>query len=364
MTPHRQDALMAVAAFAVGVALLAAGAYDHSKGVPIQLFLVPLAVTCVGVVIRRRRPVTAFVIGVVALAADATMGPSLGTAVVFTDNIYAATLYGPRRLMTVLLRISPLWVLAAGVSTGLQAQSWAWGTVMGFQVGLITVMPVASAAIVRNLRDNARQAALMAEYDRRAAITAERNRMARELHDMVANHFSAIAIQSSAVLSRNDLDAGSVQTIMESIRENSVQGMAEMRSMIGLLRAEGAAEALRPSLTEVDDLVKRTGVTAVVDVQGIPRDLPPAVDLAGYRIVQESLTNALKHGSAPVSVAIDYRPDELVLTIDNPVTDRPRDLPGARAGLIGMEERATLLGGTFEAGPCERGWRVTATLST
>ncbi|WP_245657157.1 sensor histidine kinase [Herbidospora mongoliensis] len=364
MTPNRQDTLMAVAAFAVGVVLLIAGAYDHKSGVPLQLFLIPLAITCVGVVIRRRRPVTALVIGVIALVADASIGPSLGTAVVFSDNVYAASLYGPRKLMTLLLRISPVWALAAGAATGLQTHDWGWGTVMAFQVGLITVMPVTTAAIVRNHRDNARQAAIMAEFDRKAAISAERTRMARELHDLVANHFSAIAIQSSAVLSRKDLDAKSVREIVESIRENSVQGMAEMRGMIGLLRAEGECEALRPSLSAVDDLVKRSGMTTTVDVLGAPRDLPPAVDLAAYRIVQESLTNALKHGSAPVSIAIDYRPDELALTINNPVTDRPRDLPGARAGLIGMHERATLLGGTFEAGPSERGWRVSAILST
>ncbi|WP_245674776.1 sensor histidine kinase [Herbidospora cretacea] len=364
MTPTRQDALMALAAFGVGVVLLVAGAREVKPGVPLELFLVPLAVTCTGVAIRRRRPVTAFVIGVAALAADATIGPSLGTAVVFTDNIYAACLYGPRKLLTVLLRVGPVWALAMGVAAGLHNHDWGWGAVIAFQGGLIIVMPVTTAAIIRNHRDHARQATLMAELDRKAAITAERTRMARELHDLVANHFSAIAIQSSAVLSRTDLDARSVQEIMASIRENSVQGMAEMRGMIGLLRAEGEAETLRPSLSEVGDLVKRSGMTAKVDVRGTPRDLPPAVDLAAYRIVQESLTNALKHGAAPVSIAIDYRPDELALTIDNPVTDRPRELPGARAGLIGMRERAGLLGGTFEAGPCERGWRVSAVLAT
>lgn len=355
---------MAVAAFAVGVILLVAGAREVRPGVPMGLFLLPLAVTCVGVAIRRRRPVTAFVLGVVALAADATIGPSLGTVVVFTDNIYAACLYGPRKLLTVLLRVGPIWALAMGLAAGLQTHDWGWGTVMAFQGGLIIVMPVTTAAIIRNHRDHARQAALMAELDRKAAISAERTRMARELHDLVANHFSAIAIQSSAVLSRSDLDAKSVREIVESIRENSVQGMAEMRGMIGLLRAEGESEALRPTLSAVDDLVKRSGMTTTVDISGTPRDLPPAVDLAAYRIVQESLTNALKHGAAPVSIAIDYRPDALALTIANPVTDRQRDLPGARAGLIGMRERAALVGGTFEAGPCERGWRVSATLAT
>ncbi len=179
MTPTRQDALMAVAAFGVGVILLISGARAVKPGIPLELFLIPLAVTCVGVAIRRRRPVTAFVLGLAALAADATIGPSLGTAVVFTDNVYAACLYGPRKLLTVLLRISPVWVLATGVAAGVQAHDWGWGAVMAFQGGLIIVMPVTTAAIIRNHRDHARQATLMAELDRTAAIAAERTRMAR-----------------------------------------------------------------------------------------------------------------------------------------------------------------------------------------
>ncbi|MEV5499618.1 ATP-binding protein, partial [Nonomuraea fuscirosea] len=94
--------------------------------------------------------------------------------------------------------------------------------------------------------------------------------------------------------------------------------------------------------------------------------LPPSVDLAGYRILQEALTNALKHGESPVSVVLGYEPDQVVVRVDNALSlDRRGGLPGAGAGLIGMRERATLVGGRFEAGAADgEGWRVSVALPT
>jgi signal transduction histidine kinase len=217
-------------------------------------------------------------------------------------------------------------------------------------------------------RAKAEQVVRLAELDRQAAITAERTRMARELHDMIANHFSAIAIQSTAALSRKDLDPSTVRKVMESVRENSVKGMAEMRSMIGLLRQEGdEGEAMRPRLLDVETLVDRSrqsGMAVDFQVEGEPRELSPSVDLAGYRIIQEALTNALKHGEQPATVSIRYQPHQVSLIVDNPVNGRKASLPGAGVGLIGMRERTKLVGGEFEAGPRDSSWRVTATLPT
>jgi signal transduction histidine kinase len=185
---------------------------------------------------------------------------------------------------------------------------------------------------------------------------------------MIANHFSAIAIQSTAALSRKDLDPATVRKVMESVRENSVKGMAEMRSMIGLLRQEGdEGEAMRPRLLDAETLVDRSrqsGMAVEFQVEGEPRELPPSVDLAGYRILQEALTNALKHGEQPAAVSIRYRPGQVSLRVDNPANGRKAGLPGAGVGLIGMRERTKLVGGAFEAGPRGDGWRVTATLPT
>jgi signal transduction histidine kinase len=370
--------LGAALAFAMGALLIAGGSYVH-RGTPTWLLFVPLTLTCAGVLLRTRAPLLCLALGVVGIAIDGLVGPSLGTVLVFTDNLYAAALYGPAGLSRILLGTTSVLAVGAGATAGFLAADWRAPAVMGVQAGLVLVTPVLTAVYLREQRDRAaaeraraEQVARLAELDRQAAITAERTRMARELHDMIANHFSAIAIQSTAALSRKDLDRETVRKVMESVRENSVAGMAEMRAMIGLLRQEGdeaESEPTRPRLGDADPLVERVrqaGMDVRTRVEGEPRDLPPSVDLAGYRILQEALTNALKHGESPVSVVLGYEPDQVVVRVDNALSlDRRGGLPGAGAGLIGMRERATLVGGRFEAGAADgEGWRVSVALPT
>ncbi|WP_245966674.1 sensor histidine kinase [Sphaerisporangium album] len=391
MNPVRQDALMAGVVFAGGLALLASGAYVQ-RGQYVPLLAVPLAVTCLGVVLRRRRPVVTLALGVAAVVGDVLLGPSLGTILIFTDNLYAATLYGPRRLATWLLGITSVLAIVIGVIAGFVARNWGALAIAGVQAGLVLTTPAVTALIIRQHRDQviaerarAEQVARLAELDRQAAVTTERTRMARELHDIIANHFSAVAIQSAAVIARQDLDAASVRKVLESIRENSVRGMAEMRTMIGLLRAEAEDEEAEPTrhrLQDAPDLVarsRRAGMDIDLSVSGTPHDLPPSIELAGYRILQESLTNALKHGTGRADVSIQYKSDEVVLRIENPCGADSTGLPGSGAGLVGMAERTALVGGTFAAGPCagpslewaqtqvmgetDRLWRVVATLA-
>ncbi|MFC4588446.1 sensor histidine kinase [Sphaerisporangium corydalis] len=392
---RRDDALWAVACLGVGGLLLAAGAYQHRwAGAP--LFAGPLLVSCAGVAVRRSRPLLSLGLGAVALAGDFAMGPSLGTVLVVTDNIYAGVRYGPRALGRWMLVVTSAGAVLAGVVGAVAGHVTATAPLM-VQAGLVGVTPVLTALFMRQLEDQAsseraraEQVARLAELDRAAAVQAERSRMARELHDMIANHFSAIAVQSTAVLSRDDLDARVVRTVLESIRENSVDGMSEMRAMIGLLRQDGdEPEAIRRRVAEIGDLAERAreaGLRVRLRVDGEARDLPASVDLAGYRIVQESLTNALKHGGEEARVEIGYRPGSLRVTVDNPLgggearhpghtgtghgitgpgtDERHPGLPGAGTGLIGMRERAALVGGAFEAGPYEDGWRVRAELPT
>ncbi|RVX46274.1 signal transduction histidine kinase [Nonomuraea polychroma] len=371
-------------AFAAGVVLIAGGAYLE-RGVPEWVLVIPLAITCAGVLVRQRAPLLSLGLGVVAVTVDGFVGPSLGTVLVFTDNLYAAVLYGPARLARVLLGVTSTLAVLGGAVAGFIAGDWRALAVMGIQAGLVLVTPVTTALVLREQRDRAaaerlraEQVAHLAELDRQAAIAAERTRMARELHDMIANHFSAIAIQSTAALSRKDLDPGTVRKVMESVRENSVKGMAEMRSMIGLLRQEGEEpEATRPRLADAETLVqrvRRAGLDAGLRVDGDPREVPASVDLAGYRILQEALTNALKHGDSPVDVVLSYEAGRVVVTVENAVGAAGGSgvarLPGAGAGLIGMRERAALVGGSLDAGPggqdgMRRGWwRVRAVLPT
>lgn len=369
--------LWAFLAFLMGLVLIGAGA-RLERGVPDWVLVIPLAITCAAVLLRYRAPLGALALGTAGVVLDAFVGPSLGTVLVYTDNLYAAALYGPARASRWLLGVTSTVAVGSGAVAWFLSYDWRPFALVMIQMALILVMPVTTAQILRQQRDaaaaeraRAEQVARLAELDRQAAITAERTRMARELHDMIANHFSAIAIQSTAALSRKDLDASTVRTIMESIRENSLKGMTEMRSMIGLLRQEGdEGEAMRPRLRDAEALVERSrqaGLEIELRVEGRPRELPAPVDLAGYRILQEALTNALKHGTSPARVHVVYGPDEVSITVDNPVGDQGRRLPGAGAGLVGMKERAGLVGGTFEAGPYEEGphengWRVSARL--
>jgi signal transduction histidine kinase len=374
MKGMRRDALWAAVCFVGGLILIAASAYVH-RDTPVYLLAGPLLVACLGVVVRRRAPLGALALGVVAIVGDILVGPSMGTILVFTDNIYAAVLYGPRRLGKWMLGITSVFAVVGGTAVGFISHDLSALTMAIVQLGLVGITPVITGVIVRQHRDQAEseragaeQVARLAELDQRAAVNTERTRMARELHDMIANHFSAIAIQSTAVLSRRDLDARAVREVLTSIRENSVEGMGEMRAMIGLLRQDGEEpEATRRRVAEAGELAERAreaGLDVRMRVDGDARELPASVDLAAYRIVQESLTNALKHGGKVADVVIGYRPGLITLTVDNPIDGAGRGLPGAGAGIIGMRERTALVGGVFEAGPHDDGWRVRAELPT
>ncbi|MFF3869616.1 sensor histidine kinase [Micromonospora sp. NPDC001898] len=380
-TPGR-DLVLAGAALTGGLALLSLGSHlaiTPRTDVPTAAFLPSLLAVSVAVGLRRVATRTGLALGTAALVVDVALGTTLGTALIYTQVLYDSCLYGPPRLWRWLLRVAvALSLLAAGAGP-LLAGNWR-GVALVVPVVLVAVLPVLSGISVRQYRDQAaaeraraEQTARLAELDQREAVRAERSRMARELHDVVANHLSAVAIHATAALSVPGLDRAQVTSALRVIRESSVQGMAEMRQLVGLLReptpgaADPAEEATRVRLDELDLLVDRmraAGLTVRAEVAGGPRPLPVGVDLAAYRIVQESLTNALKHGAGEVELIVTYRPAEVVVTVANPVRAGGGGPAGAGAGLIGMRERAVLLGGEFAAGPADGRWRVRAALPT
>ncbi|MEX0168944.1 sensor histidine kinase [Streptomyces sp. LMG1-1-1.1] len=383
--PHRTDLLIALAGLACGLLLWSFGLYTTGD----RLFdarwapLVPLVVMAAMEAVRRTLPMTALNVGTLAIAADQFTHGNLATVLMFTDVVYAAVVYGTpasaRRIpyTTALVTI--------GVTVGFLV--W-WQNAIALLVGVITGMvsflPAVTGAVVRNHRDAAEaarlragQTALLAEMDRAQAVVAERARMARELHDMVANHLSAIAIHSTAALSLDE--PATTRQALTVIRENSVAGLAEMRRLIGLLRdSSGDTEpAAAPTLAGVDALIAQARANggpsglafALVDTRESTTALPAPVELAAYRIVQESLTNALKHAApGEVRVSLAREPAALTVEVTSPRGERPGPTaPGSGAGLVGMRERVVLLGGVFEAGPAtddegsER-WRVRAEL--
>ncbi|MGI5357488.1 sensor histidine kinase [Streptomyces sp. CA-252508] len=383
---HRDDVLIAAAGLACGLLLWCFGLYTQGPSSPLPdgpVVLVPLVAMTSLALVRRTMPRTALLAGTVAVVGDQFTRGNLMTVVMFADIVYAAVVYGP-----------PASARRIPVTTGLITIAvtlgfLAWfrepeALLIGVVTALITFFPALTGAVVRNHRqaaDTARlraeQTALLAEMDRRQAVIAERSRMARELHDMVANHLSAIAIHSTAALSLDDPKTS--RDALGVIRENSVDGLAEMRRLIGLLRDSSGHDepAAAPTLDGLDALVRQAGVNGaasgltfrlVDDRAPGTGPLPAPVELAAYRIVQESLTNTLKHADAgEVTVALHSADHGLTVQVTSAYGSRPGPrAPGSGAGLVGMRERIALLGGVFEAGPAqERGgriWRVRAEL--
>ncbi|MEU5097677.1 histidine kinase [Streptomyces sp. NPDC020996] len=384
--PHPHDVRIAVGGLLGGLLLWGLGLTPRHAGDGLVLWparqavLVPLVVTAGCELLRRSRPRAALLTGTVALAADTVTLGSVVTVVMFTDLVYAAVLYGtPASARRIPWLTGLLTVAGAVVPYALWRVPEA--LLIGVGVGVIALAPAATGWVVRDHRDaaeaarlRAEQTALLAEADRRQAVTAERARVARELHDVVAGHLSAIAIHSTAALSLDDPDTS--RGALSVIRENSVAGLAEMRRLIGMLR-EGGGEpepAPAPSLDAVADLVegaRANGLDVALDAE--PGEVPAPVGLAAYRIVQEALTNALKHAAeGRVTVTLHRQGHILDVRVTSPYDkhdeheghdghDGPH-APGSGAGLIGMRERAALLGGTFRAGPDGPRWTVRARL--
>jgi signal transduction histidine kinase len=365
--PHRDDVCIAAAGLLGGLLVWGLGLSPRLPGTTFVLWpgrwavLVPLLVTAGCELLRRSHPRTALLVGTAALTADTITQGNVITLVMFTDLVYAAVLYGPpasaRRIP---------WITGLLTVIGALVPLAAWRTpqalLIGLAVGLVALAPATTGWLVRDHRDaaeaarlRAEQTALLAELDRSQAVAAERARMARELHDMVANHLSAIAIHSTAALSLDAPDTS--RQALSVIRENSVEGLAEMRRLIGLLRDAGGdtEPTAAPTLDGLGALVdgaRTNGLDVTLDTSH-GDGLPAPVELAAYRIVQESLTNALKH-AAPgrVTVALAQRDGALGIHVSSPYGDREGPgAPGSGAGLVGMRERVALLGGTFEAGP-------------
>ncbi|MER5727065.1 histidine kinase [Streptomyces sp. NPDC002138] len=371
--PHRDDVLLAVISVSVGVLLWALGVHSNQTRhlLPDWAALVPLV--CLGAMelLRRSAPRVTLAIGTLGIIADQFTVGSLATVVIFTDLMYAAVVYGKPAMARRLPVTTGLITVVATIA----AVAWLrtpQSLLIGAVTGLVCFAPALTGATLRNHREaavaarlRAEQTALLAEMDRSQAVVAERARMARELHDMVANHLSAIAIHSTAALSIDS--PATSREALGVIRENSVQGLAEMRRLIGLLREAGAErEAVAvPSLDGLEALIEQartngsaSGLDFVLYDDRAPagergEPLPAPVELAAYRIVQESLTNAVKHASpGTVTVRVTRSAGLLSIGVDSPHgggTAGPR-APGSGAGLVGMRERAELLGGSFHAG--------------
>ncbi|MGW8984255.1 histidine kinase [Streptomyces parvus] len=287
-------------------------------------------------------------------------------------------------LFLLALRVRPRRAVAALVLSMALALFLALRTPSLPHVGLAASVLVFTTAIVlgtalRSLRlarkDLVVQAELTTEERARRALLEERNRIARELHDVVAHHMSVISIQAQVAPHLVEHPTDELRENLTGIRQNALEALAELRRVLGVLRSEDAPaqstrHAPQPGLDRLSELVatvRSAGLAVTVSTTGEPRPLPPGVELSAYRIVQEALSNVMRHApGAGAEVVIGHRPTGLTVQVVNSPPEHPSaPSPGVRHGLLGMRERAAMLGGELATGPTpEGGWEVTAILPT
>ncbi|MGW8883248.1 sensor histidine kinase [Streptomyces sp. NPDC055749] len=216
------------------------------------------------------------------------------------------------------------------------------------------------------------------EAQSKVAVAAERARIARELHDVVAHNVSVMVVQADGAAYVMDATPDQARQALETISSTGRQALAEMRRLLGVLRTGDAPESgeyvPQPDVGQIEDLieqVRQTGLAVDFKIEGTPRSLPSGVELTAYRIVQEALTNTRKHGGpdAGASVRLVYFDDGLGLLVEDDGRGAAHELyedggaDGAGHGMIGMRERVGMVGGTLDAGPRPGGgFRISALL--
>jgi signal transduction histidine kinase len=335
----------------------AARPVDALSNVLVVLAALPLAV-------RRVWPVATLAVTAAATTAYLLIGYPYGPVMVYLAiAVYSAaahlsarhaTIAGAVVLVALLAHIPARWARGEGITAlGGVAPAAAW-----------VVVPFALGWLVRVGRDSV--ARIRAEEIRRYAFE-ERLRIAQEVHDVVGHGLAAINMQAEIALHLLPTRPEQAGPALAAISRTSKEALDELRSTLAVVRrGDGEPRMPAPGVAQIDELVarmSRTGVAVAVKVDGGPRTLPAAVDLAAYRIVQEALTNVLRHsGTAAAAVVIGYQPERLIIE----VTDDGRGglaAAGTGHGLNGMRERAAALGGSLAAGPrAGGGFRVHAEL--
>jgi DNA-binding NarL/FixJ family response regulator/signal transduction histidine kinase len=229
------------------------------------------------------------------------------------------------------------------------ACSWAAGVFVGSR-----------SEHAREMAERARRLELEQKDAAERAVAQERQRIARELHDVIAHSVSVMTVQTGAVRRLLLPEQEKERQALETVEATGREALTEMRRLVGLLREQGATPEFSPqpglgTMGDLLDTVRSAGLPVELAVDGTPRELPPGIDLAAYRVVQEALTNALKYGgTAHAWVSLHWRDDELELEVANDGKS-DGDGSGGGHGLAGMRERVSLYGGTLDSGPRDGG---------
>jgi len=275
--------------------------------------------------------------------------------------------YGPvfaaYAVLTVLViargRREVAWVVAGLVVVGQVARGWvapesgwSWAGTAGLLAWLLVALAVAE--VVRGRRDRMVATIAARREERRRREGEERLLIAQELHDVVAHHMSLINVQAGVALHLADRRPENVEPALRAIRDASSEGLAELRSLVDVLRSDHAPAPRTPTvrLAALDDLVERSrvaGLEVTVTRTGAFGEVPAAVDLAAYRIVQEAITNVVRHAQARrATVTLDHGTDALTVTVEDDGLGADPDRIAEGNGLSGMRERARALGGRVD----------------
>lgn len=336
--------------------------------------VVPLSLAfAVALLLRDRFPVAARVGAFAALGLWAGFAPH--------DHGSSASYFVGSMLAFWIAGLTTDWRAAvAGLASGLLLVAYDESVLPGggfgdflFSAVILTGIWIAASALAHRGRD-ARTlqldlAAAQAEREERArqAVTAERTRIARELHDVIAHNLSVAIVQLTAALPDLKEDGEATRRV-QAAESACRQALEEMRRLLGVLRTDESEPELSPSpgLGSVDELVAQTraaGLDLELVIEGTPAPPPPGIDLAAYRIIQEALTNALKHGNGTANLSLHYRQDAIEIEAFNQRHEGNSETNGSGRGLVGMRERAGLYGGSLDAGPDGNGgYRVAARL--
>jgi signal transduction histidine kinase len=385
LAAHRFTRAQLAAADVIAVTLVTALAeFDLAPRVPGTVTgtaaAAAYAAIAAATVLRQWLPRTTLAIVLPATAAALALRSGVGAPVFVGMALYSVVTGSSRRLSLATASLAASAVLAGYVIGGgpdviPQAIGGVPLVLLGWLAGENTRASRAYAAQEAE-RAAEHQAAVEAERadQVRRAVGDERAQIARELHDIVAHAMSLIAVRSGVARMVIDTDPGQAREALAIIETTTRRSLREMRLLVGMLRADDDQAELSslPGLSDLGRLtaeVAAAGVAVDVHIDGNVTDLSPAADLSAYRIVQEALTNVVRHaGPTRARVQISYRPGEVGIDVtdDGPTGPLPPRAPraGGGHGLIGMRERAALFGGELAAGPHAAGFRVQATLRT
>jgi signal transduction histidine kinase len=354
-------------AAALLVVALAGWSHPHPDERPPDAVTVALLIGAAAVlVLRRGHPLRVWAVTLLAgVLAVLHSGEGAGLGLPTFLALYTVGSRMPVRTSVLATAVSgAAYAVALAISTGTWLDEHGDSPALSFLAlgGAAAAVGVAvrsQRAALEAAEARARQAELNREEEAERRVTDERLRIARELHDVVAHHISVINVQAGVARHLMDSRPEQARAALGLVREASKTVLSEMSAVVGLLRTpeEDAPIEPAPGLHRVRalvDSVRRAGLELTWTSTGDAHELPPIQDLTAYRVVQESLTNAVKYGTGTAELVIDHRPDAVHIEVRNPVRQPPAE-PGGGHGLIGMRERVEAVSGVLVTGPAAGG---------